>query len=99
VNSNRILFPDYSGNKMFNTLGNITVNPNAGLLFLDFEKGNTLQLTGKAQVIWEEERIAEFAGAERLVEYEIEQVIEITAATNLSWRFLSYSPSNPTNML
>ncbi|MCI0607402.1 pyridoxamine 5'-phosphate oxidase family protein, partial [bacterium] len=98
VNSNRILFPDYSGNKMFNTLGNITVNPNAGLLFLDFKNGNTLQLTGKARVIWEEERIAEFAGAERLIEFDIEQVIEITAATNLSWSLLSYSPSNPANI-
>lgn len=45
-------FPDYSGNTMFNTLGNIAINPRAGLLFLDFEGGATLQLTGEAWIDW-----------------------------------------------
>ncbi len=37
-----LLFPDYTGNCMFNTLGNIVVNPRCGLLFLDFETGQAL---------------------------------------------------------
>jgi predicted pyridoxine 5'-phosphate oxidase superfamily flavin-nucleotide-binding protein len=73
----RLLFPDYSGNRMFQTLGNLSVNPCAGLLFLDFEHGNTLQLTGKARIHWDEEHRATFAGAERVVEYSIDEVIEI----------------------
>ena len=32
-------FPDYAGNNMFNTFGNLTVNASAGLLFVDFERG------------------------------------------------------------
>lgn len=95
LNENKLIFPDYSGNNMFNTLGNISVNPNAGLLFIDFERGNTLQITGKAQVIWDKNRIAEFTGAERLVEFEIERVIEIAGAIPLRWQFLGYSPFNP----
>lgn len=90
-----LLFPDYSGNNMFNTLGNLLVNPNAGLLLIDFEQGHTLQLTGKAQIIWEDERLTRFAGAERLIEFHIEQVIETANATQLRWKFGEYSPANP----
>jgi hypothetical protein len=49
----RLAFPDYSGNRMFQTLGNLAVNPRAGLLFVDWETGSTLQLTGRAQIIWD----------------------------------------------
>ncbi|MBW4558230.1 MAG: pyridoxamine 5'-phosphate oxidase family protein [Trichormus sp. ATA11-4-KO1] len=95
VNSNQLVFPDYSGNNMFQTFGNLNVNPKAGLLFIDFEKGYTLQITGKAQVIWDVARLAEFAGAQRLVEFAIEQVLESSNATSLRWRFGEYSPVNP----
>ncbi|HEV2914847.1 MAG TPA: pyridoxamine 5'-phosphate oxidase family protein [Pyrinomonadaceae bacterium] len=92
---NKLLWPDYSGNQMFNTLGNIAAYKRAGLLFVDFEGGDTLQLTGEARVVWDEERAAEFEGAERLVELQVEQAIETTNASPLRWRFLEYSPFNP----
>lgn len=95
LNASKLVFPDYAGNNMFNTLGNIFVNPRAGLLFIDFEHGNTLQLTGKARIIWDAECLKEFAGAERLVEFEIKQVLEITHASSLHWQFGKYSPFNP----
>ncbi|KAB8319684.1 pyridoxamine 5-phosphate oxidase [Tolypothrix campylonemoides VB511288] len=95
LNNSKLLFPDYSGNNMFNTLGNLVINPNAGLLFIDFERGNTLQLTGKATIIWDAKRTVEFAGAERLIEYQIEQVLEMTNASPLRWSFGEYSPFNP----
>jgi hypothetical protein len=44
-------FPDYSGNTMFNTLGNTAINPRVELLFLDFEGGGTLQLRGEARIV------------------------------------------------
>jgi predicted pyridoxine 5'-phosphate oxidase superfamily flavin-nucleotide-binding protein len=95
VNSNKLVFPDYSGNNMFQTFGNLIVNPNAGLLFIDFEQGHTLQLTGKAKVIWDVDRLSEFAGAQRLVEFDIDQVLESRNATSLRWQFEEYSPVNP----
>lgn len=95
VNSNKLVFPDYSGNNMFQTFGNLIVNPKAGLLFIDFAQGHTLQLTGKAKVIWDAERLIEFAGAQRLVEFDIEQVLEIRNACSLRWCFGEYSPVNP----
>lgn len=95
VNSNKLVFPDYSGNNMFQTFGNLIVNPHAGLLFIDFAQGHTLQLTGKAKVIWDAEKLSEFAGAQRLVEFDIEQVLESKDACSLRWRFGEYSPANP----
>ncbi|MBW4634190.1 MAG: pyridoxamine 5'-phosphate oxidase family protein [Iphinoe sp. HA4291-MV1] len=97
LNASKLLFPDYSGNNMFNTLGNLVINPNAGLLFIDFEHGSTLQLTGKATIVWDAERAVEFAGAERLIEFQIEQVLEKTGVNSLRWRFGEYSPFNPGN--
>ena len=41
-----LTFPDFRGNFFFNTLGNITAHPKAGLLFVDHETGGVLQLTG-----------------------------------------------------
>ncbi|MEA5506287.1 pyridoxamine 5'-phosphate oxidase family protein [Halotia wernerae UHCC 0503] len=95
LNSQKLVFPDYSGNNMFQTFGNLIVNPNAGLLFIDFAQGHTLQLTGKAKIIWDVQRLIEFAGAERLVEFDIEQVLEIKNASFLRWHFGEYSPVNP----
>ena len=48
-----LTIPDFSGNRFFNTLGNLIANPKAGLLFVDFETGDELQLTGDAEVLLE----------------------------------------------
>ena len=92
---NRLVWPDYTGNTMFQTLGNIATNPNTGLLFMDFEQGSTLQITGRAQVVWDAERVGKFAGAERLVEFEVGQVIEARGVAGLRWCCLQTSPMNP----
>lgn len=91
----RIVFPDYRGNRMFNTLGNLESNPRAGLLFPDFATGGALQLTGRAAVLWDHRRLAEFPGAQRLVAFDIERVVELTEATPLRFRFTGYSPDLP----
>ena len=56
---------------MFQTLGNIVTDPHVGLLFIDFECGSTLQLTGRARIIWDANRVANFAGAERIIEFDM----------------------------
>ncbi|MEU1618367.1 pyridoxamine 5'-phosphate oxidase family protein [Streptomyces sp. NPDC005722] len=45
-------WPDYPGNNMFNSLGNLAADPAAALLFVDFPTGTTLQLSGTAEVDW-----------------------------------------------
>lgn len=58
----RLLVPDYAGNGFFNTLGNLALDPRAGLLFVDFANGHLLQLAARAKVVW---RDAETAAATR----------------------------------
>lgn len=91
----RLVWPDYSGNAMFNTLGNLAADPRVGLLFIDFDNGHTLQISGRARVVWDEGRTAEFAGAERVVEFDVEEAVETRGALPLRWRFEEYSPFNP----
>ena len=67
VNADGLLtIPDYKGNLYFNTLGNFVSNPKAGLLFVDFETGDVLQLTGRAEVVLDSPEIESFEGAQRL---------------------------------
>jgi predicted pyridoxine 5'-phosphate oxidase superfamily flavin-nucleotide-binding protein len=80
MNPNLLIFPDYTGNNLFQTFGNLTVNPYAGLLFLDFSQRHTLQLTGTAEILWETELLTEFVDAKRLVKFALEEVIETTYA-------------------
>lgn len=61
-----LTIPDYSGNRFFNTLGNISVNPRAGLLVIDFTTGDLLQMTGRAELLLDSPEIAHVPGAERL---------------------------------
>jgi uncharacterized protein len=61
-----LVVPDYAGNGFFNTLGNLMVNPRAGLLFVDFASGDLLQVTGTTTIVWDGPLVAAFAGAERL---------------------------------
>ncbi len=46
-----LTIPDFAGNRFFNTLGNIAVNPRAGLVFTDFSTGTLLQMTGEAELL------------------------------------------------
>jgi len=61
-----ILVPDFRGNRFFNTLGNLLANPRAGLLFVDFERGDLMQVAGETEIVWEGSLVSAFRGAERL---------------------------------
>jgi hypothetical protein len=91
----RLLFPDYPGNHMFNTLGNIFSNPRTGVLVPDFQAGSALALSGRARILWDDPRMKHFEGAQRLVEFDIERVIEVREATRLRFEFEGYSPRLP----
>ncbi|WP_210238792.1 pyridoxamine 5'-phosphate oxidase family protein [Cohaesibacter sp. CAU 1516] len=61
-------FPDFSGNKFFNTLGNIEEDGRVGLFVPNFETGAALVLTGRGKVDWSQDRVSAFAGAERIID-------------------------------
>src|SRR3984885_13436686 len=50
VDGDRLWWRDYPGNNLFNSFGNLAVDPEAALLFLDFDTGRTLHLSGPAEI-------------------------------------------------
>lgn len=87
-----LTIPDFSGNFHFNTFGNLELNPRAGLLFIDFEAGNLLYLTGTAKVIWEGEEIKDYAGAERLLRFWVKKGYRVEQSLPLRWSKPEFSP-------
>jgi len=77
----RIIFPDYDGNRMYKSLGNITENPDVGLLFMRFgaEEGQgalflRVRVNGKAAVHDDHDALVSYPGAQRIVEIAVEHV-------------------------
>jgi predicted pyridoxine 5'-phosphate oxidase superfamily flavin-nucleotide-binding protein len=69
-------WPDYTGNSMFNTLGNIAVDPATGLTVVDPTTGTTLYLSGRAEVLPEDERIVRLA---------VDATVRLERAAPLVW--------------
>ncbi|MGY2376505.1 flavin-nucleotide-binding protein [Pseudomonas sp. SDO524_S393] len=92
VDGNVLTIPDFTGNMFFNTLGNLQVNPVAGLLFIDFESGDVLQLFGRTSLILDGPEVAAFEGAHRLWTVTVEQLVRRPAALALRWQFSEFSP-------
>ena len=85
-------FPDFSGNNHFNTVGNILLNPKSGFLFVDFETGDLVYMTGAAEIVWDGEEVRAFAGAERLNRFRADEVIRVEASLPFRFAFGTYSP-------
>jgi hypothetical protein len=63
-----LVFPDYDGNGMFKSLGNIAANPHVGLLFIAMgEKAARLRVNGRAEVVADDPAMADIPGAQLLV--------------------------------
>ncbi|MAN62360.1 MAG: flavin-nucleotide-binding protein [Parvibaculum sp.] len=92
ADKNSILFPDFVGNNHFNTLGNIEMNPQAGLLFIDFEKNGLVYMTGKAETIWDGPDLDRFEGAKRLTKITPTKIIITQNTLPLRFKFGDYSP-------
>ena len=90
-----LTIPDYLGNFHFNTLGNFVKNPKAGLLFVDFERGHLLMLTGTVEILWDSEEAQHFDGAERLWTFELAQGIWLKHALPAAWGKPEFSPNTP----
>ena len=63
----QLAFPDYDGNGMFKSLGNLLVNANVGLLFIDMQKPRRLRVNGTATMNREDPLMAQTVGAQMIV--------------------------------
>ncbi|MFJ7058022.1 pyridoxamine 5'-phosphate oxidase family protein [Streptomyces griseobrunneus] len=91
----RLRWPDYAGNAMFLTLGNLELHPEAGLLVPDWETGDLLQLSGTAHTVWDGAEAAAVPGVQRIVEFRIKAVQETRDAVRLRWSDPDFSRFNP----
>ena len=90
VDGNQVWWPDYPGNNMFNSFGNLEVNPEAAVLFTDFHNGSTLQLSGTAEVEWDEPR--QLGANERTGRRAVFTVQRVVAGHLLSVRQTHHGP-------
>jgi hypothetical protein len=89
-----LLVPDFTGNFFFMTLGNLQLNPRAGVLFIDFDTGDLLTLTGTAEVVWGGDELKAFDGAERAWRFRIDAGWRLRDALPLRWAFRDLSPNS-----
>lgn len=81
----RLLLPDYAGNFFFNTLGNLLLEPRAGLLFIDFKRGDLLQLSASAELVWDGPLIEAHPGALRLLRLTVTGMVRTRGGLPLNW--------------
>jgi predicted pyridoxine 5'-phosphate oxidase superfamily flavin-nucleotide-binding protein len=89
-----IAWDDYPGNNLFQTLGNVHLDPRVGLLFVDFEDGSVLQVAGEAELRWDGPNDAG-SGTGRTVLVRVREAFLTEGATPRRWRLSGYSPHNP----
>lgn len=82
VDETHLTIPDYPGNNHYNTIGNLELDPRAGLLFVSFATGSLLQLTGRVTVDWTPDAAAR---AERVLRFAIEEIVEQPMVLPLRW--------------
>jgi predicted pyridoxine 5'-phosphate oxidase superfamily flavin-nucleotide-binding protein len=96
VNKNTLRIPDYPGNGLFNSLGNVAGDPQVGLLIPDFEHGRQLQFTASAEILWDQpDPQGKTGGTNRFVEFTIIRWLERPLPARLKSSAVSYSPYNP----
>lgn len=96
VDDTTLRIPDFHGNSMFNTLGNIEVDPRAGLCIPDFAHGQLLQLTGTASILWNQEDPDNLTGGtRRFWEFKVKRWLLRDTPQQLEWEYLDASPFNP----
>jgi len=76
LDASTIAFPNYDGNGMYLSIGNVLVNPHVGLLFVDFtaQRPSRLRLNGVASVDEGDPLAASYPGAQFVVRVRAEQV-------------------------
>jgi predicted pyridoxine 5'-phosphate oxidase superfamily flavin-nucleotide-binding protein len=75
VDERTLAFPNYDGNGMYLSMGNVLKNPNVGLLFIDFERGRRMRVNGLASIDENDELMAEYPEAQFVVRVAVREVL------------------------
>ena len=92
----RLRFPDYSGNSMFNTWGNFALDPRAGLVVPDFAHNRLLQIAGQVELLWDQpDPNGRTGGTGRFWTVRPERVRAATLPVAITWETFEASPLSP----
>lgn len=69
-----LAFPSLDGNSMYLSMGNLSLNPKIGMLFIDFETPHRVRVHGTASIVVDDPLLAEYQEAELVVRVKIEEV-------------------------
>lgn len=92
VDGDTLTIPDFAGNRYFNTLGNLLLDPRAALLVPDFTSGDVLHIQGRTEIIWDVPAGERLAGAERLWRFHVARAWRRRGALPLRWSLRMLSP-------
>jgi predicted pyridoxine 5'-phosphate oxidase superfamily flavin-nucleotide-binding protein len=92
VDGDTLTIPDFAGNRYFNTLGNMLIDPRAALLIADFNTGDLLHIQGRTEIVWDVPQGERLAGAERLWRLHATRAWRRRAALPLRWSLGALSP-------
>lgn len=90
-----LVYPEYSGNRLYQTLGNLITTPQAGLVFPDFETGDVLYVTGNTEVLTGKSATDLIAHTNLAVKINIEAVRFVSNGLGFRGQEGERSPYNP----
>jgi predicted pyridoxine 5'-phosphate oxidase superfamily flavin-nucleotide-binding protein len=74
LDEHTVAFPNYDGNGMYLSTGNVLANPNVGMLFISFERGRRLRLNGVASIEEDDELMERYPEAQFVVRVRTREV-------------------------
>lgn len=74
IDPHTVAFPNFDGNGMYISMGNLLVNPAVGMLFIDFERGHRMRLNGNASIDPNDPLMAEYPEAQFIVRVRAREV-------------------------
>ncbi|WP_328997816.1 pyridoxamine 5'-phosphate oxidase family protein [Kribbella sp. NBC_00709] len=90
-----LVYPEYSGNRLFQSLGNLQTDPAVGITFPDFETGDVLYLSGRAEILVGAEATAVLPHSRVAVKVTVEAARFVSDGLPFRGRLLDPSPYNP----
>lgn len=90
-----LVYPEYSGNRLYQTLGNLNTTPRAGLVFPNFETGDVLYVTGTTEILYGKDAASIISHTNLAVKLEVKYLRFVTNGLGFRGQDAEFSPYNP----
>lgn len=94
-NGTQLIYPEYSGNRLYQTLGNMHVRPLVGICVPDFETGDVLYLTGETKILVGADSARLLPHTKLAVKINVKAARFVRDGLPFRGEVVDYSPYNP----